>query len=1013
MTKTEALNKIKQLVEYYKQNIETWESNANKEAEARKEFIDGFFEALGWKISGLPESMSADDRDVLVEYSLKVEGETTKSLDYIFKIKNSHQFVVEAKKPSENLDNPKHVFQAKSYGFLSKIPFVILTNFKEIRIYDISTKPNFNQIKEDLIFSCTYNDYIDKFDYIWNNFSKESVFKKSLVKLFTNRRDDLDIDLDATDYSYINKKGELLLDKVFLTDLELIRLNIAKSIFQETSDELNEKEINEATQRLLDIIIFIRFLEDNEIEDVERLRVLIDSSEDDFVDSLKNLCSELNLKFNGLLFHEYPLFDKINLNKEVIKDNILKLYYPESPYNFSKISIEILGRIFEQYLAKRITIIDENVSLEIKPEIKKAGGIYYTPEYIVDEILNDTLDVFLSDKSPNEEFDISKIIDFSCGSGIFLIKSYKRIIQFYESNSSSLSPELLFTDSKGNENLTMESKKNLLQKNIFGIDIDSQAIEIAKMSLYFTMLENFNEDNSPQPLLPSLDKNLICGNSIVDLSFFDNYSEASIDTINIINPFAWADEGLNKFDVIVGNPPYLRIQLLEELYPEEYQLFLKNKYDFAFSNFDLSILFVEQAISVLSPTGKIGYIIPNTVLRAKYGEKFREIISNNKLLSKIVYFDDYQVFDNSTTYTCLLYLDAEQTESNELKYFNFEDPENDFQDEAQVPSIFDKDSLGSSPWYFAAFEIHDKFIENISNNSIPLKDLSNLKKVFVGLQPSINNVFLLEIVEENESFITCYSKALDSNHIFEKGLIKKMVKGSRNLFRYKINSNRVLLFPYENDLTTNKSELISETVLKTTYPETWKYLEKCKTILNEKEALKGNDFYKFIYKKNHLLFDSKKLLLPSLCFGSRFSIDINGEYYFTGSGEGGGGGYGLILSDEENEYNYYNILGILNSKVISALIELKGSPKSGGYKGIDRTFIHSIPLPILNSERKTQIAQEIATKTERLSNLYEEVQSLAIKRLVSQLENQIDTLTLELYGIVDIGIINLINELND
>ncbi|MDG1384783.1 MAG: hypothetical protein P8P50_04510, partial [Flavobacteriaceae bacterium] len=226
-------------------------------------------------------------------------------------------------------------------------------------------------------------------------------------------------------------------------------------------------------------------------------------------------------------------------------------------------------------------------------------------------------------------------------------------------------------------------------------------------------------------------------------------------------------------------------------------------------------------------------------------------------------------------------------------------------------------------------------------------------------------------------------------------------------------TNRVLLFPYENNLTTNKSELISETVLKATYPKTWKYLKNCKTILNEKEALKGNEFYKFIYKKNHLLFDSKKILLPSLCFGSRFSIDINGEYYFTGSGEGGGGGYGLILNDEENDYNYYNILGILNSKVISALIELKGSPKSGGYKGIDRTFIHSIPLPILNSERKTQIAQEITTKTEKLNNLYAEVQSIAIKRLVSQLENQIDTLTLELYEIVDSGIINLINELND
>lgn len=100
-------------------------------------------------------------------------------------------------------------------------------------------------------------------------------------------------------------------------------------------------------------------------------------------------------------------------------------------------------------------------------------------------------------------------------------------------------------------------------------------------------------------------------------------------------------------------------------------------------------------------------------------------------------------------------------------------------------------------------------------------------------------MFLLEIVEENDNSITCYSKALDSNHTFEKGLIKKMVKGSKNIFRYRISSNKALLFPYDNNLTTNKSDLISEAVLKSSYPETWKYLKNCETILNEKDALKG------------------------------------------------------------------------------------------------------------------------------------------------------------------------------
>lgn len=1010
MTKKHTLKAFQKLITYYSENLETWENKKYKEAQVREDFIYEFFAALGWKMSGIPPGMAPKDRDVLVEYSFK--SDTTRSLDYIFKISNRNQFIVEAKKPSENIDNPKHVFQAKTYGFLSKIPFVILTNFKEIRIFDISTKPHINQVTEDLIFKCSYIEYLDNIDFLWDNFSKESVYNKSLVKLFVARRENLEIDLKSTDFDYIIKKGEQLLDTTFLDDLNAIRLELAQSMVNETKRDLSDQEINEATQRLIDIIIFIRFLEDNEIEETEWLRKLL-NEESNLFHSLLNLSSQLNTKYNGLLFHRYTFFDEILIDTEVLKRNILKLYYPESPYNFSKISIEILGQIFEQYLAKRIINNNTNLSLVVKPEIQKAGGIYYTPEYIVDKILDNTLNNFLLHKTPSNNFNIAKILDMSCGSGIFLIKSYKRIIDFFENNPAKLNSSSFFQNSLGVTRLTMASKKQLLEKNIFGIDIDSQAVEIAKMSLYFTMLDNYNEDKSPRPILPSLKNNIICGNSVVDLSFFEDYPNASEKTINIVNPLSWENEGLSRFDIVVGNPPYLRIQLLEELYPEQYQEFIKKNYEFAHCNFDLSIIFVEQGISKLSKIGKLGFIIPNTTTRTKYGENFRGAISKNNNLSKLIHFNDYQVFQNSTTYTCLIFLDNEEVDVNEMEYLNVDDIKKYSIDDNVTYMKFDKSELGVEPWYFTSSKIHDDFLNLIAKNTFALKDLHNLEKIFVGLQPSINNVFLLEMVSETERTIKCYSNAIKSNHDFEKTLIKKMVKGSKNILRYQIKTNYRLLFPYLNDISSNKSNLISEADLKTNYPNTWTYLKKCEQLLKTKDALKGKDFYKYIYKKNHLLFDNVKILLPSLCYGSRFSIDENGEYYFTGSGEGGGGGYGLLLTDIQSDYNYFNLLGILNSKLISALIEIKGEYKKGGYKGIDRTFIHNIPLPIIKSAKKKEVLKEISLKTARLNYIYSRKQTFAVIRLKELLEKCIDDLVLQIYDVKESKIINLINELND
>lgn len=1001
MTKTDAIKQIEKLVKYYRDNQADWEEKTYKEAQAREEFIDGFFEALGWQISGIPDSMSPEDKDVLVEYSIK--DKTTKSLDYIFKVQNQHQFIVEAKKPSENICNPKHIFQSKTYGFLSKVPFVILTNFKELNIYDISEKPHIRQESLDLIFSCDFNDYIKNIDYLWDNFSKEAVLNKSLISLYMDRRKVLDYSLDKYEYGYIRKQGEELLDDTFLKDLDNIRLLLSKDIITNNRMKFTDKELNEMIERLINIILFIRFLEDNHIEDLDLLRKII-NGKGTYLENIILLCVKLNKKYNGLLFHNYPILNEIIISNKILKEIILKLYYPESPYDFSKISIEILGQIFELYLSKKIIQQGNEVILEIKSEERRSNGIYYTPEYIVDNIIDNSLVPYLNKQTNSLDFKVARVLDFSCGSGVFLIKAYKKLIAYFIENTADINETYLFKNSSGRISLTMEAKKLILEYNIFGIDIDYQAIEIVKMSLYFTMLEEYYDDSSPLPLLPSLEKNIICGNSLVDLTFFDEGEELTEEYIEKINPFSWEDEGFDKFDLIVGNPPYLRIQSLDE----EYAKFLKSNYTCSYSNFDISILFIEKGIQKLSSDGAIGMIIPNTILNSKYGQNLRTLMLDNNLISKIVNFKDCQIFKDSSTYTCLLFLD--NNKEKEFKYININNIEKEFLSKKLNFTLINSSDLNGDPWFFSSDDMETMFLSKINKSSFDMKNLTNLEKIFVGLQPSIKDVFLLKGISEKQGIITCYSKALNLNVPIEKELLKKMLKGSKNIFRYKVETENLLLFPYRNNKKT--SDLISISDMISKYPHAWRYLTKCKSILQEKDELKGMDYYKYIYKKNHLRFDQVKILIPSLCYGSRFALDKEGEYYFTGSGEGGGGGYSLILNEKESNYNYYNILGILNSIVISALIELKGKSKRGGWKGIDKTFIDNIPLPLIDSRQKILLLSNISKDTKRLDSIVTNNPKPAVVRMIKMLENSINKDVLELYDIKEEDIVTFIYKNN-
>ncbi|MDD5085600.1 MAG: N-6 DNA methylase [Candidatus Omnitrophica bacterium] len=1005
--KEKAKRNIRDLVLKFHKHESYYTSKEYKEAEVRLSFIDNFFRQLGWDVDSR-KLISPEERDVIIEKS--VENETNKKfVDYTFRINGKAQFLVEAKKPYEKLTNKEHVFQAKYYAFSAGIPFVILTNFREFRLFNIKVKPLLNQPDTDLVrnFDIAYSDILSSFDLLWGTFHRDNVKNGSLIKLYLKLKGTVSKIIGDLNYACI--KGSSLLNDEFLKDLLRWRRLLANNIFRYNRG-LSSQDINEVVQRTLDRIIFLRILEDRGIECKELLREALWKLKNNNIKNLKQyldgLYESLNKKYNGLLFHSHGLSNKTIISNDVLTRIIGGLYYPVSPYNFKEISTEILGRIFEQYLGVTITIKKKSVFLELKPELRKGGGVYCTPQEIVDEIVKATVSTFLTNKNISNY----KVIDITCGSGSFLISAYKALIKYYEKQYSdrtatkaALRAKEIFYGKSGVQ-LTSTCKKKILEKHIYGVDIDPQAVEVSKMSLYITMLEDGNTGTTPQPILPDLANNIKCGNSIIDTDYFTNYKYDSK-----IYAFDWCVNFgkivKNGFDCIIGNPPYIRIQTFEKIYSRLAKKYINDKYESSrYGNFDISVVFIEKALSLLKKDGIMGFIVPNKLLTSEYGEGFRDIISSRKYLYKVVHFTDQQIFSGSTTYTCLLFLQKKPLK--EYEFMKVTDIEKWKSGERGNFIKMATSKLDKTPWYFSTdnFETLEKKLSKIC---VPLTRVC--ERIFVGLQTDCDQVYLLEEVSRKGKIVYCKSDYTDQVHPFEANHLKRVLKGSLDISRYIFNKKRRIIFPYE--LGSDRPPLIKAPTYKKKYPLTWKYIKLCEKRLRRrnKGKLKKNNWYGYIYKKNHSRFEQQKLVTSSLCSTSRFAFDESGKYYFVGSGIGGGGGYGIIASRHpKSQYNYLSLLGVLNSNLMSYFILKKGSPFSGGWVGIDKHFIDKIPVPIITSRdiRKLKLIRQLEKNVSTLLTVLNEREksnnSSANERynnLLTSLDFKIDEIVYSLYDL--------------
>jgi hypothetical protein len=649
--KETAFQKIAVLVSRFEEQFTSYKSGEYNETQTRRDFIDPFFKALGWDIDN-EQGYAEAYREVIHEDKVKV-GQATKAPDYSFRLPGGKRlFFVEAKKPSVSVkDEILPAYQVRRYGWSAKHPVSIITDFEEFSIYDCTIKPKpTDKASVARIKYLTFHDYLKEFDFLWETFSKERALKGSFDKFVEGKA---------------NKKGTATVDKEFLQSLDYWRKHLAMSISWNNKG-LSEDEINFVVQQTIDRLIFLRIAEDRGVDIYGNLKNTL--KQDNYYQNLFNIFRIADERYNSGLFDlkKDKISSSIRIDDKVIKTIINELYYPECPYEFSVLSVEILGSAYEQFLGKVIRITPaHHAKVEEKPEVRKAGGVYYTPQYIVDYIVKNTVGKLIEGKTPKEVSTL-KIVDPACGSGSFLIGAYNYLLDWHKNYYSDNGKP-----SKGKKdnpltpegNLTTAEKKRILLTNIYGVDIDVNAVEVTKLSLLLKCMEGetsasiaYQSSMFHERVLPTLDENIKDGNSLIDTDF---YSAELFEVEKKIKPFSWQkafpevfkQEG---FDCVIGNPPYIQLSMFE-WFDDEQKKYLLNKYCSSMGRMNTFGFFIEKGINLLTENGKLGFIIPNTILTQEYYQELRNLILKTSHIDNIVSYEKL-VFTDAVVETTILIL---------------------------------------------------------------------------------------------------------------------------------------------------------------------------------------------------------------------------------------------------------------------------------------------------------------------------------------------------------------------
>ena len=859
---------------YFKDNAQQQKITDSKEEQFQYPFLDNLFDkCLGYTIDGSEQNLFTEFKNVT----------DSKKADGAIKINDEVVAVIELKSTKTKDFNK---IQEQAFGYKVSHPnckYVVTSNFNRLRFYI----ENATAFEEFDLFNLTY----ERFKLLWLCLSFESVSSGIPLKIKSE--------------STLNEEN---ITKKLYKDYSLFRKEIFNDIV-EKNQQYDKLTLFNKTQKLLDRFLFIFFAEDRRLLPVNSISKIIEKWEDDIAyGDEKSLYTSFKLYFNllnkgrpasakreeifaynGGLFAPDDTLDSISIDDKLLSKHTKNL----STYDFeSDVSVNILGHIFEHSLSEIEEIQNEITGVETDKTSskRKKDGVFYTPSYITKYIVENTVGKLCQEKK--EELEINEevytqrkarskkridnldayrnwllgitICDPACGSGAFLVQALDFLIEEHkyidELNAAYHGASIPFSD----------ITSSILENNLYGVDINGESVEIAKLSLWLRTAQKGRK-------LTSLNSNLKCGNSLID-----DPEVAGDKAFNWENEFpkVFAKGG---FDVVIGNPPYVNVELM----PEEDKDYYRNSYVTFFKRSDLFSLFLELATERLTSKGYVSYIIPSIILNNLSYKKTRENILTNKLLAEVCYTGN-KVFKDANVDTTILILDK----SKRHKQIGLVDALDFFQPKGLFVDLD----------YFSKYD-NNISVANSSTNKIT-------DKIFKDDFEVADNHFLIfqgVVTGNNDAYIfDNINKAREKG--IDEGLLKPMCHG-RDISKWKIdNSSRQLLY-------------INDDVIIDNYPKTKEYLssfkEKIKSSKSNSE--KSSEWY-FLHRPRE---KAELEVTPKILIQNTRNERLKPRIVATIDEKGLYGTQGLNFIVATSNYNIYSFLGLLNSKLIDYLFSTK------------------------------------------------------------------------------------------
>jgi methylase of polypeptide subunit release factors len=683
MTKQEAKQKIQNLVAKYEAEKSAGKIAKYSEEETKRGFIEPLFEALGWNFSSKEE----------ITLEEQISGDR---VDYGFYLNSRIKFYLEAKPFKADLHREDYAKQSIKYSWNKGVTWAVLADFESLIVFNALSPEK--SLAGKRYFEIPYTEFLERFDQLWL-LSKESFLSDSLDK-------------EAEKHG--KKLQKISVTEKLAEDLNYCRKELTEA-FRTWNKDVPDHLIDEGVQKLLDRLIFIRVAEDRKIEPPTLIPLLHqwkssgEAGKTSPYQAMIEKFRELDKIYNSNLFSPHP-FEKWEEFSGATEKVINKLYGDKDyfEYDFSAIPADVLGAVYENYLGYRLEqtkkkLFDQDLDLTKSHKKRKEQGIYYTPKFIVDYIVQNVLGPILDKCKSVNDLQKIKILDPACGSGSFLVAAMNFLIKKYEEFGAKPDGFL---------------KIQILQSNIYGVDLDEQAVELARLNL---LLNTFDS----QTKLPNLGGNIKNGNSLIsgtdeelEKFFGKNFRDKK--------PFNWQEQfpevfKQDGFDCVIGNPPYVRNREL----PEDDKKYFNGAFVSAQGQYDIYQLFFERSINILKKHGQLGFITSNKYAVANYGKKLREFILENSKIISIVDVSHFEVFKDAATYPYVIVL---QKDSENSRHLIHAFRANESGDLKSGEIIIQQDEIKSTSTKNFTIKNEPNFFKDIEKISVKLGDIATIKE---------------------------------------------------------------------------------------------------------------------------------------------------------------------------------------------------------------------------------------------------------------------------------------------